>query len=423
MAQLPSNHLPYILLTRGEQECVIAYVHGFNAISFQVQSQMPTAELLRDLYSRAAVLLSCYGNDTCGFQSSSRLENLFGIVAVRLPGDVKDIAAYFQKYSTESFTALLEEGIAKSKSLQLIRGSSDEQGIGRKNNTHNRLKGYLYEAFELRYNVIALEMEIRSKQEISQWQKINIASLCLELNKREMNTSCSKLKCFLQALSVPAYNPIQAYFLAFETKKADTDYIKELARYVILEDASDASFEYWYVHLKKWMIRAIRSVFEDAEINNYALILIAKDRHVTNNFFRALLSPSVLMRYYTDNLVIRDKKACQLSLASSFMINLQELYQFKSYLKALKLQSFIDQTSVRVCFPYQKNTLLRPRIASFVGTISALQFLRHAHLNTNHFIRFCITGIKNIDDKAGALLDLAWQQAYYLYKKNNRPVA
>lgn len=421
LAQLPSGHLPYILFTAGEQDCMIAHAHGFNAIALQAQNQMPTAELMQDLYGRSAVLLSCYGNNTCGFQSSNHLENLLGIAAIRLPENVKDIAEYFQKYSTESFTALLEEGVAKSKSVELIQASLNKQGAKKRNNLQHKLKKHLYEIFEFRYNIIALDMEIRSKQEINQWQKLNISALCLELNKRQINISCSKLKSLLQSLRVPEYNPIQSYFLAFETKKIDTiDYIMELAQYVILEDASDTSFECWYINLKKWMIRAIRSIFEDGAINNHALILTSKDRNVTKNPFCELLTPSVLIQYYTNNLVLRDKKACQLSLASSFIINLQELHQFKSYLKALKLQSFIDQTNVRVCLPYQKNTVLRPRVASFVGTISALQLLRHSNLNTNHFIRFCISGTKDIDDRASVLLELAWQQAYHLYKKNNK---
>ncbi|TDG95541.1 hypothetical protein CCPUN_02770 [Cardinium endosymbiont of Culicoides punctatus] len=421
LAQLSEAYMPCILFTIGEQHCMTAYANGFHAVSLQSYEVKPTVALLQNLYGRSAALLSCYGNSPAAIREAKRLENLYGIVAVQLPENVKDLTEYFQKYSAESFAVLLETGIAKSKRFQLFRENIKEIGSRKINISYFESKKYLLNAFEFRYNALSLSMEIRSKQEPGEWKTLDIIALCSELNRNQINISPAKLKSFLLSLHVEEENPLQSYFLAFETKKIDTvDYIMELAQHVILEDTSDTAFEHWYLHLKKWMIRAIHAIFEETAINNHALILITKNQNIPKNFFVDFLTPSTLTRYYTDNLVLKDKKACQCTLASSFIINLPELYQYRGYIKALQLQSLIDQSGVHVWVPYQKNILLKPRIASFVGTINASESLRHSKLSTNHFIKFFISGTKNIAHKPSNLLDLAWQQAYNLYKKDNK---
>lgn len=422
LSQLEDEPLDYILFTAGEKDCMAAYARGFTSISMQSENQLPTEALLSSLRKQTTVLLSCYDNDAAGINASKRLEEKFGIVSIPLPEDVKDLAEYFQKYSREDFIVCLERAIEKRKTtvVQTTNTHTDtanESYVKDGDTIFHKIKSYLSERFEFRFNEISLDVQIKSKKDSEGvWEQVNDADLCVSMNETGLKAPLHYLQMILKSYFVKRYNPVQDYFLRFDNQPitSSINYIKELAAYIILEDKSKQSFNYWYTHLKKWMIRAIRTVLEPYAFNKHALILCSNEESVGKTHFCNFLCPSILRPYFTSNPTVDHSKDAQLALATHFIINLDELQQLKT--SATQLKSWLSQESIKVRLPYDKTDTVKTRIVSFVGNTNDITFLRSS-LGYSRWI-----GIRMVDTKrppyseANALLELAWCQAYHMYK-------
>jgi predicted P-loop ATPase len=416
LSELPEGALPYIIFTAGEKDCMSAHARGLLSISMQSENQLPEESLLQILRAKTKVLLSCYDTDKAGMRASKLMEDAFGIAPIHLPDDVKDLSEYFQRYTIDDFNPLLEENITKSKHLQPACISYKKQSSKQGETLFHKVEHYLNEKFEFRFDTIALQIEIRTKKSTSQWDKVNDAELCSNINKHGIKVSLQTVQLILKSFFVVHYNPIKSYFLQFDDLVLPhQNYIKELASYVLLENSSPEAFDYWYTHLKKWMIRSIRTVFETYAINKHALILSSDHEGIGKSYFCEFLCPPSLRPYYNSNPTVDNDKDAQVSLATNFIINLDELQQFKS--GASKLKSWLSQTSIKVRLPYEKTDTIKHRIASFLGTTNELEFLRSG-IGYSRWIGFRIVGTKRIDKFARDLLEKSWSEAYHCYKSD-----
>ena len=415
LSQLPEGNLDYILITAGEKDCMSAYAHGFiNVISLQSEHQMPSNDLLKILSGKTPALLSCYDNDEAGKNASKKLKNSFGIVSIQLPKEVKDIAEYFKKYTSDDFQLLLDIGISKAQSIRI--NSFDCPDIGETCNTlRSKVKFYLGNKFEFRFNVVTQEREMSTKNGSNLWEKINVNELRDNLDRHGFICSLDLINCILKSFFVKRFNPIESYFLAFdEAGFTDSqDYICKLASYVHLKEHTPINFHYWYTHLKKWMIRAVRTVFEPDGINKHALILCSPKENIGKSYFCEFLCPLSLIRYYNSNPIISNEKDAQKSLIRNFIINLDELHQLRSNAHVIK--TWLSQRYVNVRLPYQEEEITASRIASFLGSTNDIEFLR-SDLGHSRWISFEVDSIEYLDDEARFILEKSWEQAYNLYK-------
>ncbi|MDN5247487.1 MAG: VapE domain-containing protein [Candidatus Cardinium sp.] len=416
--QLPEGNLDYILLTAGEKDCMSAYVHGIrNVISLQSEHQMPSDDLLRILRSKTSVLLCCYDNDEAGKNASKKLKDFFGIVSIQLPGDVKDIAEYFQRYTPNDFQLLLDSGVQQAQSISI--NSVDTHRVRKLSNTkRSKVKSYLSSKFSFRLNVVTQEREMSTKRNPGLWEKVNVNELRDNLDRHGFECSLDLINCILKSFFVERFNPIESYFLNFKENEFDgsKDYIRQLANYVHLKDSTSINIHYWNTHLKKWMIRAVRTVFEPGGINKHALILCSPKENVGKSYFCEFLCPPSLIRYYNSNPVISNEKDAQKSLIRNFIINLDELHQLRSNAHVIK--TWLSQRYVNVRLPYQEDEITASRIASFLGSTNDVEFLR-SDLGHSRWIPFEIVGTKYIDSLASSLLESAWFQAFHLYKQDS----
>ncbi|MDN5247464.1 MAG: VapE domain-containing protein [Candidatus Cardinium sp.] len=417
LSQLLEGDIDYILLTAGEKDCMSAYAHGFvNVVSLQSEHQMPSDDLVKYLRSKTSVLLSCYDNDHSGKNASKKLKESFGIVSIRLPKDVKDIAEYFQKYTSDDFQLLLDLGISEAQSIRI--NSFDCPDVGETCNTiRSKVKFYLGNKFDFRFNVVTQEREMSTKNDSNLWEKINVNELRDNLDRHGFICSLDIINCILKSFFVKRFNPIESYFLSFEGNYLtdSEDYIHKLASYVCLKDKTPIHFYYWHTHLKKWMIRAIRTVFEPEGINKHALILCSPKENIGKSYFCEFLCPPSLIRYYNSNPIISNEKDAQKSLIRNFIINLDELHQLRSNAHVIK--TWLSQRYVNVRLPYQEDEITASRIASFLGSTNDVEFLR-SDLGHSRWISFEIDSIEYLDDEARFVLEKAWAQAYHLYKLN-----
>ena len=417
LSQLPEGDLNYILLTAGEKDCMSAYAHGFiNVISLQSEHQMPSDDLVNHLRSKTSVLLSCYDNDQAGKNASKKLESSFGIISIRLPEEVKDIAEYFKKYSSDDFQLLLDRGIESSQSISIDSFHSKKvRPIG--NSMRSKVEFYLNGKFNLRFNIVTQEREISTKRNPSLWEKINVHELRGHLDRHGLICSLDLINCILKSYFVERFNPIESYFINFNQNTIDLskDYISILASYVHLRNPSPIHANYWCTHLKKWMIRAVRTVFESEGINKHALILCSVKENIGKSYFCEFLCPPSLIRYYNGNPIISNEKDAQKSLIRNFIINLDELHQLRSNAHVIK--TWLSQRYVNVRLPYQEDEITASRIASFLGSTNDVEFLR-SDLGHSRWISFEVDSIEYLDDEAKYILEKSWEQAYHLYKLN-----
>lgn len=415
LEQLGKGTLDYILLTAGEKDCMSAYAHGFShVISLQSEHQMPSASLLETLRNSTSIILSCYDNDVAGINASKRLEASFGIVSIPLPKDIKDIADYFRSYSSNDFQALLYSAIQKALSLPLQKyyNTADRKVS---NSLRSKVEQYLRDKFSFRLNVVTQQCEILVKSKYDIWEQVNVSELRGHLDRHGISCSLDVIKCILRSFFVKQFHPIQSYFLSFEECQLDDsiDYILELSSYVKLKNATCSHGIYWYNHLKKWMIRAVRTVFERDGINKHALILCSPKENIGKSYFCEFLCPSSLISYYNGNPIISNEKDAQKSLIRNFIINLDELHHFRSNAHVIK--AWLSQRYVNIRLPYQEDEITEARIASFVGSTNDVAFL-HSDLGHSRWICFEIAGTRCLDENAQSILEKAWHQAYNLYK-------
>ena len=415
LSQLPEGDLDYILLTAGEKDCMSAYAHGFlNVISLQSENQMPSDDLLKKLRSKTSVLLSCYDNDEAGRSASKKLQGSFGIVSIRLPKDVKDISEYFQKYTSDDFQLLLDSAIKQVQDISISStGSQSVRVTG--NSIRSKVKCYLSDKFNFRLNVVTQEREMSTKKNSNLWEKINVNELRDNLDRHGFICSLDIINCILKSFFVKRFNPVESHFLDFEGSDFtnDEDYIYKLANYVHLKDPTPINFHYWYTHLKKWMIRAVRTVFQPEGINKHALILCSSKENIGKSYFCESLCPPSLIKYYNSNPVISNEKDAQKALIRNFIINLDELHQLRSNAHVIK--TWLSQRYVNVRLPYQEEEITAYRIASFLGSTNDVEFLR-SDLGHSRWISFEVDSIEYLDDKAKYILEKSWGQAYHLYK-------
>lgn len=415
LSQLPEGDLDYILLTAGEKDCMSAYAHGFvNVISLQSEHQIPSDDLVSYLRSKTSVLLSCYDNDQAGKNASKKLQDSFGITPIYLPEYVKDIAEYFQQYSTDSFQLLLDYGIQQAQSISIDSYNSYKvRPIG--NSMRSKVEFYLNSKFNFRFNIVTQEREISTKRNPGSWEKINVHELRGHLDRHGFVCSLDLINCILKSFFVERFNPIEDYFLSFEGNEfdSDKDYIRQLASCVYLKYPTPFNTNYWYTNLKKWMIRAVRTVFEAEGINKHALILCSVKENIGKSYFCEFLCPPSLIRYYNSNPVISNEKDAQKSLIRNFIINLDELHQLRSNAHVIK--TWLSQRYVNVRLPYQEDEITASRIASFLGSTNDVEFLR-SDLGHSRWVSFEVDSIEYLDDEAKYILEKSWEQAYHLYK-------
>ncbi|MGI2299182.1 VapE domain-containing protein [Candidatus Cardinium hertigii] len=338
----------------------------------------------------------------------------YGIISIRLPEEVKDIAEYFQKYSAVDFQFLLNQGIQQEKSVSI-----DPIDVTKVRNTVNtkrgRVESYLGSKFNFRLNIVTQQREMSTKKESNVWDKINVNELRGHLDRHGFECSLDLINCILKSFFVERFNPIEDYFLAFEKNEFDSsqDYIHELSSYVHLKNPTPDNNRYWYTHLKKWMIRAVRTVFVDGEINKHALILCSPKENIGKSYFCRFLCPTSLRRYYNGNPIISNEKDAQKALIRNFIIDLDELHQLRSNAEIIK--TWLSQAHVNVRLPYQEDEITASRISSFVGSTNNVEFLR-SELGNSRWISFEIDFIDYLDDEAKYILKKSWEQAYHLYK-------
>ncbi len=285
--------------------------------------------------------------------------------------------------------------------------------VVQKNPVFDYIRTYISYFMELRYNEIKQQLEYRSfnKNEFENFTDKVTNSLYIKMKSdNTFKFSKSDLEIYLNSEEIPYYNPYKAYFESLPEWDG-VDYIKELSEYIRVEESQGY---YFFVQLKKWLVRTIKCALEPKYFNKQMLVFVGEEQNTGKTTFCRWLCPPLLQEYYTEE--IAQGKDEYIQLASNFIVVYDELVKLnKSGLEDIK--AIFTKTQMKYRPPYAKTEQTFFRTCSFIGNTNQTQFLS----DETGSIRFLSFLLKSINFNYSKYCDInkIYAQAYYLYKFNN----
>ena len=278
------------------------------------------------------------------------------------------------------------------------------------NTIFDRIRKYLAKNYQLRFNEIALEFEI--KTENGDWTELNLNSLYIELTQAGINIAFNKLEILMRSHLITVFNPFQNYFQNLE-KWDGENHIQRLTSFVKTTDA-----EPFQIHFEKWLTRSVLCALKKGYINKQCFVFYnTKQNSGKTSFLRFLIPPS-LEKYYTEDIGV-DKDGL-IALCKNFIINIDEL-SVMSKTDVNILKAFISKNTVNARLPYDRKSSLMYRTSSFCGSTNRSDFLT----DETGSVRWIIFEVLEIDFGYSKEINInqIWAQAYYnaFERKNYNP--
>ena len=278
------------------------------------------------------------------------------------------------------------------------------------NTIFDRIRKYLAKKYQLRFNEIALEFEI--KTENGDWTELNLNSLYIELTQAGINIAFNKLEILMRSHLITVFNPFQNYFQNLE-KWDGENHIQRLTSFVKTTDA-----EPFQIHFEKWLTRSVLCALKKGYFNKQCFVFYnTKQNSGKTSFLRFLIPPS-LEKYYTEDIGV-DKDGL-IALCKNFIINIDEL-SVMSKTDVNILKAFISKNTVNARLPYDRKSSLMYRTSSFCGSTNRSDFLT----DETGSVRWIIFEVLEIDFGYSKKINInqVWAQAYHnaFERKNYNP--
>jgi predicted P-loop ATPase len=278
------------------------------------------------------------------------------------------------------------------------------------NTIFDRIRKYLAKNYQLRFNEIALEFEI--KTENGDWTELNLNSLYIELTQAGINIAFNKLEILMRSHLITVFNPFENYFQNLE-KWDGENHIQRLISFVKTTDT-----EPFQIHFEKWLTRSVFCALKRGYINKQCFVFYnTKQNSGKTSFLRFLIPPS-LEKYYTEDIGV-DKDGL-IALCKNFIINIDEL-SVMSKTDVNILKAFISKNTVNARLPYDRKSSLMYRTSSFCGSTNRSDFLT----DETGSVRWIIFEVLEIDFNYSKEINInqVWAQAYHnaFERKNYNP--
>lgn len=272
---------------------------------------------------------------------------------------------------------------------------------------YNRVHEYMTKHYRILFNEISLSFEISLLDKESEIFELNENSLLVLLDQNDIKISREKFINYLRSDLIERYNPIQTYFESLAPWDGG-DYIQQYCSYVKTDDD-----DLYYYHMKKWAVRAIKTILIPDEINKHSIILANGAQNAGKSTYLKNLVPRCLNRYYGENLSL-DKDG-RIKLCKTFIMNLEEL-QGLGKQDTDKVKAMISLQTVNDRLPFDKKNSFLHRTASFVGSTNRSEFLVDETGNVRWIVFEVIGRIDYERYNKEFDIDKFWAQAYHIYK-------
>jgi predicted P-loop ATPase len=278
--------------------------------------------------------------------------------------------------------------------------------MANKKKDYLQLEKYLSENFDFLINQVTGAIEFKRKAD-QHWDELNEYMIYRQLRLNGLRVSLNELIYLLKSDYVEQYNPFLKYFEGLpEWSIKDGDHIQKLCSYIRMKDG-----DRFYLHFRKWFVRAVKCALDDEYINKNAIIIVQEAQNGGKTSFIRWCCPPALKNYMTEN--ISFDKDSLIALIENFMINLDELATF-SRVEINQLKSILSKSFVKERHPFERKPKKLPRRASFIGSTNQTEFLTDPTGN----VRWLPFEIDSIDWAYSTEMRIndVWGQAYSLYK-------
>jgi predicted P-loop ATPase len=278
---------------------------------------------------------------------------------------------------------------------------------------------YLRNNFDIRYNIMANEVEYKRKDEkdYKYFDDFEYNSLHLEINLEGIDLAENKFRQIIASRFIAEkYDPFKEYLKALPVWDGKEDHIKTFLQQIYLTKESDR--DYFIIGFKKWFVGLVMSLWIDIPdqrfVNQFALILIGREQgKYKSTWLGSIIPEEFRLKYYYQSSFNPHNKDHEKYLATKVLINFDEMAAFnKTDIETIK--SKITQGQVSLRLPYAKGDIHLKRRASFCGSINDRQFLR----DETGSRRWFVIEVDSIAYNANFDISLIWAQAFTMFKND-----
>ncbi len=254
-----------------------------------------------------------------------------------------------------------------------------------------RMIQFLQDKYDLRYNSVMKFTEYRTKEK-NWWGFLPIDSrvqkrMTIEVQKAGIRVSIKDVRNYLESDFIRNYNPIDDYLFSCRGKWDGKDHIRALARTVpTLNEHWEDWFYIWFLG----MVDQWKGFSHRLYGNSVAPLLISKQGYNKSTFCRRLVPPE-FQSFYSDNLILSEKRQVFQAMTQCMLINLDEFNQISPQVQQGFLKNLIQLPTVKLKPPYGSHVMEFPRLASFIATSNMDDILSDPSGN-RRFIGIELTG-------------------------------
>ncbi|MCB1202003.1 MAG: hypothetical protein KDK41_15240 [Leptospiraceae bacterium] len=273
----------------------------------------------------------------------------------------------------------------------------------------------LNKKYEFRYNSITMLPEFRKRGD-DRFKPLderaeNTIIIDYNANMRTAKLTDKTLSQFLNSEYIRQYHAFREYFInLLPWREGESeDYIEQLAATVITEE-DPALF---YKMLRKWLIGVVATSLWKGR-NDLCLTFVGGQGTGKTSWLKRL-TPPALQEYHNATRLDFSSKDRFYYLTSSFMIQLDELDQYRKD-EISMLKDFMSATEAKFRPVFGRRLGIFPRSASFCASTNLDEFLQ----DSTGARRYLVFKIKDVDFMHKINMDLVYAQAYALFRAGEK---
>ena len=239
-----------------------------------------------------------------------------------------------------------------------------------------RAEEYITTHYDVRYNRLSCEHELREREGTNVAWKVLNDELCCTLLMEMQHAGIGLSKPYLVRTvvrghkGIPHYHPICCYLDALPQWDG-RDHIDALFRRITRDEQQ-------LLWLRRWMLGMVAQV--QGRLGRYGNsvcpLIISRMQGWGKSQFAKLIVPPTLQMFYTDTFNLAQEETCLRRMASYWLINVDELDRF-SITRMATLKNFVQLATVSLKRAHRgQMEELEERMASFVATSTRRYLLR-----------------------------------------------
>ena len=242
-----------------------------------------------------------------------------------------------------------------------------------KTDIHEVLKDFLQEHYDLRYNLLTCQAEIRpldapAEETYRHIDQRTLNTLVIEAREHGINCWDKDLARLLQSHHIPNFHPFYHYMEQLPDWDG-RDRIEPLAARIDDDPLWVNGFRRWLLGLTaQWMGRSGQCA------HTLTPLLISARQGMGKSSFCRLLMPPELRAYYLDKFDLNAKANAEMKLGQFGLINLDEFDRYSNTALAT-LKNLLQLKDITVRKAYTSYFVQLRRIASFIGTSNQMELL------------------------------------------------